>query len=333
MNISFSLKKQHKLKIPNSIIIIFIIITIGTLYQKVMVNKEDKLYKPPGKLIEVFDHKMHVYSEGSGSPTVIFTVGSGTPSAYTDYYFIQKEISKIARTVAYDRLGYGWSEATTVPRTIDQQVNELHELLSKAGEKPLYVLVGHSLSSLEVIRYAQMFPKEVAGILLIDGGNPTYYADFNEGSSIVISYILEGLRKCGFMRILGNAGIMTPMLAENKRSKLLPDTLSKIDKALFYKTLSNKTNRGALKNINENARTVIDSGTLGDTPLIILTAEQDKVNRAISKWSESQQELKRWSSNSKQEEIEGASHYIHWDKSEIVIERIRELISSVDKEN
>ncbi len=329
MNMPFTLKKHYKLKISKAVVIIFLLIATGTSYQKAMLDQENKLYKSPGKLIDVHNHKMHVYSEGIGSPTVIFTVGSGTPSAYTDYYFIQKEISKIARTVSYDRFGYGWSEATSIARTIDQQVNELHELLMKAGEKPPYVLVGHSLSSLEIIRYAQMFPKEVGGILLIDGGNPKYYADFNEGSSVVFSYLLEGLRNCGFMRVLGNVGIMTPLLAENKRTKLLPETLSKVDKALFYKTLSNKTNRGALKNINENGKTVIDNGTLGDIPLIILTAEQNKVSKAISKWEESQVELKKWSNNSKQEEVEDASHYIHWDKPEVVVERIKELIKSI----
>jgi pimeloyl-ACP methyl ester carboxylesterase len=285
-----------------------------------MVDFESEKSIHPGDLINISGHNIHIFRKGTGSPSVVFTVGSGTPSSYTDFYFIQEEISKYTRTITYDRPGYGWSEPTTIPRTIEEQVKDLHQLLEKAGEKPPYILVGHSLSSLEVIHYAQVFPEEVSGIVLIDGGNPEYYADYNQPMAVAFNYFLEGVRKCGIVRALGSIGILTPMVGESTRYKDLPKELAEIDKRQFYKNLGNATNRNEIQNMNTNAKKVIEGGKLEDIPLIILTSGGEKA------WESSQRNLKAWSNNSKQEVVEGAGHYIHWDKPDIVINRIKELV-------
>lgn len=314
------MKRICKNKAIRVLMIIMIFSFLGGLWQYIMCNYESKRYAPPGQLINVKGHKMHIYARGEGSPTVILTVGSGTPSAYTDYYYIQKELIKVTRIVSYDRPGFGWSEATSIPRTIDEQVNDLHELLNTSGEKPPYILVGHSLASLEVMHYAQLFPKEVAGIVLIDGGNPTYYADYNEFSALALNFLFDGIRKSGLLRALGNVGVFLPLVGETERHKLLPQELRKLDELMFYKNVGNEFNRNSLKNINENAKKVINNGKLGDIPLVILTAGKE------DKWKASQEELKTWSNNSKQENIIDATHYIHWSNSEVVIDKIKELI-------
>lgn len=327
MQVPVVFRKLFKKKLFKFIVIFFTFFVIGTLWQNTMVYYEGKKLNYPGQIIDVNNHKMHIYGEGNGSPTVVFTVGSGTPCAYTDFYFIQQEISKSTRTITYDRPGYGWSEPTAIPRTIDEQVNDLHILLDKAGEKPPYILVGHSLSSLEVMRYAQLFPEEVSGIVLIDGGNPKYYADYNESGAVLFNYFLEGLRECGVVRALGSIGILTPMAGEDKRYKLLPEELKQIDKMMFYRNLGNKTNRSEIRNMNDNAKKVIANGKLGNIPLVILTSKN------TSYWEETQKELKNWSSNSSQETIIGAGHYIHWDKPNLVIERIQEILNIVGENN
>lgn len=313
-------RKLFKKKLFIVLAIFLVLLSIGTLWQHIMIYCEEKELNYPGQLIDVNNHKMHIYGEGNGAPTVVLTVGSGTPCAYTDYYYIQKYLSKSVRTVTYDRPGYGWSEPTSIPRTVDEQVNDLHILLDESDEKPPYILVGHSLSSLEVIRYAQLFPEEVSGIVLIDGGNPIYYANYYEPGAVLLSYLLEGVRGCGLMRALGSIGILTPMVGEDKRYRMLPEELNQIDKMMFYRNLGNKTNRSEIRNMNENAKKVIDNGKLGNIPLVILTSKSD------SYWNETQKGLKDWSINSRQETIIEAGHYIHWDKSNIVIEKIKELV-------
>lgn len=203
-DIILSVKKIYRKKAIKGLTIILILLFIGALWQYAMSCYEGKRYAPPGRLIDVKNHKMHIYAKGEGPQTVVLTVGSGTPCAYTDYYYIQNELSEITRTVIYNRPGFGWSEPTSVPRTIDEQVNDLHDLLNKSGEKPPYILVGHSLASLEVIHYAQLFPEEVAGIVLIDGGSPEYYADYNESAALALNFLFEGIRKSGLLRAIGS---------------------------------------------------------------------------------------------------------------------------------
>lgn len=318
-----TIKKLYKRRLFRVLSLVLIILFIGILWQHTMSYCEEDEYNPPGQLIEVDNHNMHIYSAGEGSPTVIFTVGSGTPCSYTDYYNIQKEVSKTVRTLSYDRPGFGWSEPTTATRTIGKQVDELHELLCKAGEKPPYILVGHSLSSLEVIHYAQMYPDEVIGIILIDGGNPTFYANYSEVSALALNRFFEAMRITGVARALGNIGIFPPFLGENQRQKLLPQDLLPVDTIMFYNKLGLDKNRDALRNINENANEVIKNGKIGDIPLVILTA-----GKGDKKWKESQIQLKSWSNNSKQVEVIESSHYIHWTYPSIIIEKINELIKS-----
>jgi len=318
-----TIKKLYKRRLFRVLALVLITLVSGILWQHNMSCYEKEEYNPPGQLIKVDSHKMHIYAAGAGSPTVVFTVGSGTPCAYTDYYYIQKELSKTVRTISYDRPGFGWSEPTTIPRTIGKQVNELHELLCKSGEKPPYILVGHSLSSLEVIHYAQMFPKEVVGIILIDGGNPTFYANYSEFSALALNHFFEAMRMTGVARALGSIGTFPPFVGENQRQKLLPHDLRQVDKIMFYNNLGLDKNRDALRNINESANEVIKKGKIGDIPLVILTS-----GKSTKEWKKSQIQLKSWSNNSKQAEVIGSSHYIHWNYPNIIVEKIHELIKN-----
>ncbi len=49
-----------------------------------------------------------------------------------------------------------------------QIVSELHTLLDKAGERPPYVLVGHSYGGALVRLYQFKYPADVAGVVLVD---------------------------------------------------------------------------------------------------------------------------------------------------------------------
>lgn len=317
--------EPYKRRIFKFFVIAFVTIFIGVMWQYFMSNYEKNLYEPPGKLIEVNNHKIHIYSKGKGTPTVVFTTGSGTPCAYTDYYFIQEELQKNVRTVSYDRPGFGWSEPTTIPRTIGNQVEELHELLNKSGEEPPYILVGHSLSSLEVIHYAQVFKEEVCGIVLIDGGNPKDYLNYSEFNAKAVNNLFQFTRLTGLARAMGSVGVFPPFAGEDLRHKSLPNVLQGIDEKMFYNKLGLKSNLNALKNMNENAKKVIEGGKLEDIPLVILTAGESTKN-----WKKSQADLKTWSNKSKQEEVYGAPHYIHWKYPDIIVERIKELVNSTN---
>lgn len=122
--------------------------------------------KPPGVLIDIRSHKMHLSCSGPASarPVVILEAGGGAYS--TTWVPAQKALTATVRSCAYDRGGSGWSEDGPAPRTMAQEVFELHSLLVAAKVPAPYVMVGHSIGGLLVRLYAEKYPGDVAGVVL-----------------------------------------------------------------------------------------------------------------------------------------------------------------------
>jgi len=111
-------------------------------------------------------HALSLLVGGEGTPTIVFEAGFGAGLA--SWTTVQSNIARFARTVSYDRAGIGQSEAGPKPRAAKQIAEELHLALQSAGIGPPYVLVGHSFGGIYVRVFADMYPKEVAGMVLID---------------------------------------------------------------------------------------------------------------------------------------------------------------------
>ena len=113
--------------------------------------------------------------KGSGSPTIIFESGLGTP--LNNWEQIQSSISAKYKTVSYDRRGIGESPTTDSPRTLENLVNDLDILISQNKIDGPIILVGHSLGGHIVRKYQQLFPSKVAGLFLIDPTNEYIYEE------------------------------------------------------------------------------------------------------------------------------------------------------------
>src|SRR5262245_14924563 len=121
---------------------------------------------PPGKLVDIGGRRLHITGAGQGEPTVVMEAGAGDFSF--DWRVVQPQVARFARVCAYDRAGYAWSDPGPTPRTMRQIAYELHTGLLKAGIKGPYILVGHSLGGAIVRTYVSQYPKEVAGMVLVD---------------------------------------------------------------------------------------------------------------------------------------------------------------------
>jgi len=122
--------------------------------------------------VDVGGHNLNLLIGGQGSPAVIFEGGFGTGIA--SWSTVQKEVAAFARTVSYDRAGLGQSDLGPKPRSAKQIATELHVALEKAGVKPPYVLVGHSFGGIYARVFADMYPKEVVGMVLIDPSQESF---------------------------------------------------------------------------------------------------------------------------------------------------------------
>jgi pimeloyl-ACP methyl ester carboxylesterase len=129
-----------------------------------------KAYPPPGRLIDVGGHRLHLYCTGSGSPTVVLEPGGGASSS--DFAWIAPAVAGDTRVCVYDRAGRGWSDATNDPQDGAHIAADLHTLLERAQVPGPYVLAGHSFGGLYVQSFAAQFPDQVAGMVLLDSTAP-----------------------------------------------------------------------------------------------------------------------------------------------------------------
>jgi pimeloyl-ACP methyl ester carboxylesterase len=125
--------------------------------------------KPPGKLVDLGGHKLHVNCTGKGTPTVVIENGLGDFSF--DWILVQGKVSSFSRVCTYDRAGYGWSDPGPQPRTFAQLNLELHDSLAKLKEHGPFLLVGHSFGGPVVRNFALMYPHDVAGIVFVDAAH------------------------------------------------------------------------------------------------------------------------------------------------------------------
>ncbi len=133
---------------------------------------------PIGTFLQVGGRRLFVLREGEAAPTVVFLSGAGAVGL--DYLNLHQGVAPFATALLYDRAGTGFSERATLPRMPDQVIDELRELLRVAELAGPCILVGHSLGGLYARRYAQRFPDDVAGLVLLDPAHEDMTRTFND---------------------------------------------------------------------------------------------------------------------------------------------------------
>ena len=143
---------------------------------------------------------MYLACSGVGSPTVVLISGKGNgaadwkevldpadPAHDADYDAVawgkgdlhESEsavfpmVSRWTRVCAYDRPGTrleGADQSTPIaqPHRADQAADDLHRLLTAAGEFGPYVLVAHSYGGVIATLFARTWPAEVTGLVMVD---------------------------------------------------------------------------------------------------------------------------------------------------------------------
>jgi pimeloyl-ACP methyl ester carboxylesterase len=126
--------------------------------------------RPPGRFVDAGGFRLHLHAMGEGTPVVVFDAAlAGSSISWT---FVQPGVARFARACAYDRAGFGWSEAGPMPRTAARIAGELRELLERAGEPPPYLLVGHSFGGFVMRLFAARYREDTAGLVLVDPAHP-----------------------------------------------------------------------------------------------------------------------------------------------------------------
>jgi pimeloyl-ACP methyl ester carboxylesterase len=238
---------------------------MGAIYQAVATEIDQRTYSPPGDMVDVNGHLMHINCIGEGSPTVILESGLGTMSA--DWANVQPQVAKTTRVCAYDRAGTGWSEPGPEPRDPQQIARELHTLLGNAGIDGPYVLVGQSFGGLYVRMYADRYPKEVEGMVLVDSSHPEMWTRMPPEVAATLKRPAWQVGAVTFLTRLGVFRLTGGDMAECG----LPVQQCKEEQAYFATTRHSVTWGQEMLAPDRDAQ-VRATGDLGDKPLVVLTA-------------------------------------------------------------
>ena len=206
----------------------------------------------PGKMVIVNDHKMHIYTEGKGTPSLVFLSGSGTPSPMYDFKTLFNKMSDEYQIAVVEKAGYGFSEITNVSRDIDTILFETRTVLKENDINPPYILFPHSMSGIEALYWVQCYPDEIKAIIGLDPALPPFYEKMKLKSTIKTMRFISKL-------INGKLKFLLPIIA-NLLPPIKYGLLNKSDKnicraLIYYKTLTNDMiNEGLM--IKENARKI-----------------------------------------------------------------------------
>lgn len=279
------------------VVLLLILALLGAIYQAIATLRDQRAHPPPGEMVDVGGHELHIYCIGQGSPTVILDGSLGNMSAH--WFWVQQTLAKTTRICAYDRAGMGWSESGPEPRDAEQFSGELHALLEGAhiGQGP-YVLVGHSYGGLYTRMYAARYPEEVAGMVLVDSSHPEQYARLPQGRE---NYERSKQLFAG-APLLARVGVIRLFELNPAPPSLPPQQRAQIA-AFNSSTRQVSATTEEFRATPETTAQVGRTGSLGDEPLAVVSA-----GKHLRGWLKLQGELAALSSDSSHRVVEGATH-------------------------
>jgi len=163
------LKRWLKIALRSFTVLIALALLAGIVYEQIGRQRDRARFPQVGRSVDIGGRSLNIFCSGAGAPPVIFE--SGGPGPGLEWEAFQPEVAKFTQACWYDRAGEGWSDLGPFPRTSVAIANDLHELLQRAGVPAPYVFAGASFGGLNSRVYGGLYPKEVAGMVLIDSAH------------------------------------------------------------------------------------------------------------------------------------------------------------------
>lgn len=230
----------------------------------------------------------------------------------------------------------GRSDPGPLPRDTVSEVNDVVALLSAARVRPPYILVGHSMGGFNARLFASLHPDDVKGMVLIDPSIENQIAILEAAAPAIAANdqrSVEFLRSCADPRLSDSD-------FRSRCARTAPKTFSPALATAYAATQSRAHYIAFAAEVdaffNVDSQQVIDRRrSFGAMPLIVLTRGERSSDlppeQAEFEWNfldEKHGELAQLSTVGQHRIVAGASHYIHQDKPDVVVDAIREVLHS-----
>lgn len=260
-------------------------------------------------------HRMHVFRAGNeNKPKLIFMAGSGTAAPVYDFKVLYEKLISDFRVIVIEKFGYGYSDLYEGSCDIDSVVSFQRQALEQAGEKGPYILMPHSMSGLEAIRWKQKYPDEISAVIGLDMATPGTYLSWDDRE------LEKRIRTMEVMRRLNEHGLFFwyPL---SKRC-LNKDEIRE-QKILFRRNAMNKCMITAAEAVKQNAEAVASAGTI-EGPVLMFVSDEKQVSPG---WIDHERDFAR-KVNAEMIYL-NCGHYIHYYESDKIAAEIKRYLCQI----
>ncbi|MGM0885179.1 MAG: alpha/beta hydrolase [Bacillota bacterium] len=276
-------------------------------------------------------------------PIVVFEHGVATPGLI--WGLVYPEISKMTRTIIYDRAGYGWSDPGPTPRTSQKCAEELYRLLQALKIQEPVILVGHSFGSINIRLFAHLYPTHIVGLVLVD---PVHEAEFSNRFppqhqeqrylEAKIMLMVKYLIKLKLMYLLVKLRLVPEFFSIAKK---FPSGIKNILCDITFKFTAFDSAYSELLSFTRGDNVQHIELPDGLPVIVIKAANFNQYKKGISQETKEQinrslhevaQELSLLSESGEFSVVKDSGHLIHVDQPQIVVEKIQKLLYMTRKQ-
>ena len=254
-----------------SLILLFLLATF--IFHRISLEKEQASLTPMGQQVLVNGHQINIYVEGDGPETIVVLSGAGIASPILDFKNVSESLSKRYKVVIVERAGYGYSDDSNHSRDVMEVLSETRQALSQTNITGQFIILSHSMASLESLAWQEKFPDEVKVLIGLDWALPSSYEDLKENQTLLT--VAYWSTKIGLLRYFPESFYLkNPTLTESERKQY---------RLLAYKQLMSQAMLNESCLIKENAKKVPSSINL-KIPTLLLVSNGEGTSFSQSEW-------------------------------------------------
>lgn len=297
-----------------SFILLFLVATF--IFHRISLEKEQASLTPMGQQVLVDGHQMNVYVEGNGPETIVVLSGAGIASPILDFKEVSESLSKQYKVVIVERAGYGYSDDSNHSRDVMEVLSETRQALSQANVKGPFIILSHSMASLESLAWQEKYPDEVKTLVGLDWALPASYENLKDNQALLTVAYWSG--KIGLLRYFPESFyIKNQTLTESERRQY---------KLLAYKQLMSQAMLRESQTVKENAKKV-PSNINPKIPALLMISNGDGTSFSQFEW---QRYAERFASDQSNVQVVymDAPHDLYHYQSDAIVSRIREFLEN-----
>ncbi|MCY7067829.1 alpha/beta hydrolase [Streptococcus sp. FSL W8-0197] len=297
-----------------SLLLLFLLATF--IFHRISLEKEQASLTPVGQQVLVNGHQMNVYVQGEGPETIVVISGAGIASPILDFKEVSESLSKQYKLVIVERAGYGYSDDSNHSRDVMEVLSETRQALSQANITGPFIILSHSMASLESLAWQEKYPDEVKALIGLDWALPSSYENLKDNQALLT--VAYWSSKIGLLRYLPESFyIKNQTLTENERKQY---------KLLAYKQLMSQAMLYESQTVKENAKKV-PSSINPKIPTLLLVSNGEGTSFSQSEW---QRYAERFASDQSNVQVVymDAPHDLYHYQSHEIVSQIEDFLKS-----